>query len=478
MKRKNIITLILASLFIFTAFHGGTLHAQSSIAGDTVCGGSGATECKLSDLKVVSQGIFKLIISIGLPLLVVFIVYRIVMAWYALQQGNANAYKEASKKITEAIIGFIIIVALFGGIFLAMLKYIGASDFTTKLLREISSMELIPHTYAATSVCAPPKKGETCYFTASKTKLVGTITDSGSMFDLSLFCKDPITELTSNTDFVNSTNYWKGSTDCAEKINGTVCDLGPTYYNTMGICSSSYVPAAQTGPAECLGKVDKTFCKARPSWNVLGSAGVCNLKGTTFTCDLASPGDTCFSPTTQKKGTISDINGFCGVVGDPCTTSSGTQGVYSSTYVCIVASQPATVSTPATTNTGATTATAATTQVPTSCGFAGLPNPLGFCSLYDFILGALNLVMKFFLYPALIAIWVWSGFLYVLAQGAPEKLSKAHKLLIWAFISTLIVFTVQGFLVALRGSVNKILSATPSVEVFTNKEGISRNKVA
>jgi predicted membrane protein len=61
------------------------------------------------------------------------------------------------------------------------------------------------------------------------------------------------------------------------------------------------------------------------------------------------------------------------------------------------------------------------------------------------------------IHPAVIGIWVISGFLYVAAQGAPEKLKKAHRLLLWAFISTLIVFTIQGFMVAIKGTVNTIL---------------------
>lgn len=237
MKRQHFLTLLLASFFIMMAFHGAHTYAQEkSISGDGVCGSSVGTECKLSNLKDVSQGMFKLIITLGLPLLVVFIIFRFVMAWYSLQQGNANAYREALKKVWEALVGFVIIVALFGGIFLAILKYFNVNAGPLKLLQMISSA-FIPHAYAA---------------------------------------------------------------------------------------------------------------------------------------DL-------------------------------------------------------------------------------------LPNPTGFTSLYDFILGALSVVMKFFLYPALIGIWVWAGLLYVMAQGAPEKLKKAHNLLMWAFISTLLVFITNGFLVALKGSVDNIL---------------------
>lgn len=249
MKRKYLPTLLLTVFFAINTLFSFHSYAQTSISGDVVCGRWDATlnggkggvvnPCGIDSLKIVSQGIFKLVISIGLPLLVVFIIYRILMAWFALQQGNTSAYKEAGKKITEAIIGFIIIVALFGGLFLAVLKYLGASDFTTSLLRLISSIELIPHAYA---------------------------------------------------------------------------------------------------------QVDQN-----------------------------------------------------------------------------------------------------------------LPNPLGATSLYDFILSILNTIMKFFLYPAMIAIWVWSGFSYVLAQGAPEKLKKTHNLILWAFISTLVVFMTQAFLVAIRGTVNNIL---------------------
>lgn len=266
MKRHHFFTFLLASFFIFISLQGQEVFAQSSLSGDDVCGkwdqslngGKGAivNPCGIDSVKTISQGVFRTIIALGLPLLVVFIVYRFVMAWYALQQGNANAYKEAGKKVTQAIIGFIIIVALSGGIFITLLSYLGVNESFLGLLKSISLL-LIPHAYAV---------------------------------------------------------------------------------------------------------------------------------------------------------------------------ESATQ----------------------------------------------LPNPLGFTSPYDFILGILNTAMKFFLYPAMIGAWVWSGFSYVAAQGAPEKLLKAHKLLLMAFISTLIAFTVQGFLTAVKGSVNKILpNTTTTTTTTTNTTTVS-----
>lgn len=244
MKRQHFLTIILASFFLMVAFHGGDVLAQTSASGDDVCGSSSSTKCGIADLKKVSRNVFGLVIAIGLPLLVVFVIYRFIMAWWYLQQGNANAYKEAGKKVTQAIIGFVIIIALSGGILLLILKYLGVKDGALKLLQTIS-YAFIPHAYAA---------GEL------------------------------------------------------------------------------------------------------------------------------------------------------------------------------------------------------------------LPNPLGATSLYDFIISILNTAMKFFLYPALIGIWVMSGFMYVAAQGAPDKLQKAHKLLLWAFISTLIVFMIQGFMIAIKGTVNKVIPGAISTQ--------------
>ena len=93
-----------------------------------------------------------------------------------------------------------------------------------------------------------------------------------------------------------------------------------------------------------------------------------------------------------------------------------------------------------------------------------LPNYGPGATLYEFILNALRLIMRFFIYPSLIVIWVWTGFSFVMAQGAPDALTKAKKWLLWAFITTLIIIVLQGFLLALRNSVNKVLGKTSMVE--------------
>lgn len=242
LQSNCLLTASLTCFLVVITFSG--VHAQSSISGDDVCGGL-SNKCTLDSLKPVAKGILKAVVAIGLPALVIFIAYRLVAAWFALQQGNANAYKEALSKITQALIGFIIIVALFGGVFMSMLKFVGVQNFPLTLLKLISEV-VVPHAYAAT----------------------------------------------------------------------------------------------------------------------------------------------------------------------------------------------------------------------------GLPNPLGVNDLYSFILSVLRLVMRFFIYPAFIVMWAWTGLQFVMAEGNPDALSKAKKWLLWAFVSTVVVMMLQGFLLAVQTSVNKIFSEKATTSLY------------
>lgn len=85
-----------------------------------------------------------------------------------------------------------------------------------------------------------------------------------------------------------------------------------------------------------------------------------------------------------------------------------------------------------------------------------LPNPLFANNLFDLILAIMNLVIKFFIYPAIIVLWVWSGFQFVYSQGNPEGLKKAKSWLLWTVIITVVIFTLQGFLLAFKNTAQKI----------------------
>ena len=85
-----------------------------------------------------------------------------------------------------------------------------------------------------------------------------------------------------------------------------------------------------------------------------------------------------------------------------------------------------------------------------------LPNPLQSNSLYDLVVAGLSVAMKFIVYPIIIAGWVASGFKFVYSQGNPEGLKTARGWLYTTVIATVIIFTVQGFVLALRGTAERV----------------------
>jgi len=251
----------LSPVIVVSVYAQGT--SKPSISGDEVCGkitgynsdGSPIiNKCQLTDLSKIVKNALTAVIAIGLPLLVVFVTYRFVMAWFSLQQGNANAYKDALSKSTNAILGFFIIVALMGGLFFVVLKYFGIKD---------------------------------------------------SLIGIPLF-------------------------------------------------RASFL--------------------------------------------------------------------------DMLATHAYAQERY-------------------------------------------LPNFFPSNDIYDLLMAALRLVMRFFIYPALIVIWVWTGFSFVAAQGAPAELLKAKKWFMWAVITTVVIFVVQMFLLALQGTVERVLPASSSQTTTTSGSG-------
>ncbi len=78
-------------------------------------------------------------------------------------------------------------------------------------------------------------------------------------------------------------------------------------------------------------------------------------------------------------------------------------------------------------------------------------------TLYDFLLLLVRLLVRWFIYPAIIAMWIYTGFSYVAAQGNPEKITKSHKWLFIAVATTVISFLAESFMFAIRDTVNAIL---------------------
>lgn len=97
-----------------------------------------------------------------------------------------------------------------------------------------------------------------------------------------------------------------------------------------------------------------------------------------------------------------------------------------------------------------------------------LPNPLTITNPYDFLLAVLRVIMRFVIYPGMIYMWVRSGLQFVIAQGNPEGLKKAKQWITWAFVSTFVVFSIQGFVSIMSATAVEVIGGnkvTPSTTV-------------
>lgn len=91
------------------------------------------------------------------------------------------------------------------------------------------------------------------------------------------------------------------------------------------------------------------------------------------------------------------------------------------------------------------------------CEPGKLCNPLQFNTISGFLdamLGALVTIAT----PIVVLMLVYSGFLFVSAQGNPEKLEKAKKAIVWTIIGAVIVLGAFVLTEAIEGTVSQIKS--------------------
>jgi uncharacterized membrane protein YhaH (DUF805 family) len=82
-------------------------------------------------------------------------------------------------------------------------------------------------------------------------------------------------------------------------------------------------------------------------------------------------------------------------------------------------------------------------------------NPLGEITLQEFLLAVLNAVI-YIVTPVIILMIVYTGFLFIAAQGNPQKLSDARRALIWTIIGALIVLGSIALAMAIEATVAQI----------------------
>lgn len=86
---------------------------------------------------------------------------------------------------------------------------------------------------------------------------------------------------------------------------------------------------------------------------------------------------------------------------------------------------------------------------------ATLDNPLGFDTLYEFLVAILDVVIAI-AFPALILFFVWIGFKFLMAQGDPKELQQARQYFLWAIVGALLVLGARVLAEAIRETVRQL----------------------
>lgn len=95
-----------------------------------------------------------------------------------------------------------------------------------------------------------------------------------------------------------------------------------------------------------------------------------------------------------------------------------------------------------------------------------LKNPIKVKTLVDFLNLILELVVKI-MTPIVILMIVYSGFLFVKAQGNPEELKTAKKAILWTIIGAVIVLGAFALSEAIKGTIDE-LQTFPTVVIKNN----------
>lgn len=162
-KMKKNILLPLLIVFSFFIISTNAVYAQNSYGGDSVCGSSSSAKCTVDDAKKIINGVvYNFLFPIGMAFLTMFIIFRILVAWKASVEGNASAWKDARNKISNAILGLIIITLVFGGFYAAILSMLGVDSWATGLLK-LLSFNIVEHANAQTTGFTNPVAATSAY---------------------------------------------------------------------------------------------------------------------------------------------------------------------------------------------------------------------------------------------------------------------------------------------------------------------------
>lgn len=84
-----------------------------------------------------------------------------------------------------------------------------------------------------------------------------------------------------------------------------------------------------------------------------------------------------------------------------------------------------------------------------------LDNPTSIPTLYDFIKTVLTVVVKIGIPVATIFI-IWSGFMFLTAQGDEAQLTKAKHSFVWACVGTAVLLGAWLLATAIKGTIDQL----------------------
>lgn len=89
-----------------------------------------------------------------------------------------------------------------------------------------------------------------------------------------------------------------------------------------------------------------------------------------------------------------------------------------------------------------------------------LENPIKYNNLMDFVAAVLKAAVQVLL-PFVVLAFIWSGFLFVRAQGNEEQLSEAKTAIYWSVIGAFILLGAWGFAEIIATTVSNITGVPP-----------------
>jgi hypothetical protein len=84
-------------------------------------------------------------------------------------------------------------------------------------------------------------------------------------------------------------------------------------------------------------------------------------------------------------------------------------------------------------------------------------NPISYNDMESFLLAIVNAII-YILFPIIVLMIVYTGFLFVKAQGNPAKLSEARTALMWTIIGGLIVLGSYALAIAIKSTIATIMA--------------------